>query len=85
MEPKTRMKQNIAKVVVVPIESEDVQNTVAQLPRHPDDAQIIAVQLKKKLEYKNSHLSQYIRPSIILKALTYFKEFGNVLLHPSFW
>lgn len=76
--PKTRMKQNIAKVVVVPIESEDVQNTVAQLPRHPDDAQIIAVQLKRKLEYKNSHLSQYIRPSIILKALTYFKEIGNV-------
>ena len=76
--PKTRMKQNIAKVVIVPIESEDVQNTVAQLPRHPDDAQIIAVQLKRKLEYKNSHLSQYIRPSIILKALTYFKEIGNV-------
>ena len=62
--PKTRMKSNFAKIVIVPLESEDVQNTVAQLPRHPDDAQIIAVQLKKKLEYKNSHLSQYIRPNI---------------------
>ena len=39
-----------------------VSKTVTLLPRHPDDANIVAVQLKRKLEMKTSHLSEYIRP-----------------------
>ena len=72
------MKSNFDKVISVPIECEDVTKTVAQLPRHPDEAEIVAVQLKRRLQLKNSHLQEYIRPQIIIKALQTLKEkFSN--------
>ena len=73
-----RMKSNFDKVISVPIECDDVSKTVAQLPRHPDDAEIVAVQLKRRLQLKNSHLQEYIRPQVVLKALQTLKEkFAN--------
>ena len=72
------MKSNFDKVISVPIECDDVSKTVAQLPRHPDDAEIVAVQLKRRLQLKNSHLQEYIRPQVVLKALQTLKEkFAN--------
>ena len=72
------MKSNFDKVISVPIESEDVTKTVAQLPRHPDDSHIVAVQLKRRLQLKNSHLQEYIRPQAVIKALQALKEkFAN--------
>ena len=72
------MKSNFDKVISVPIECDDVSKTVAQLPRHPDDAEIVAVQLKRRLQLKNSHLQEYIRPQVIIKALQTLKEkFSN--------
>ena len=50
------------RVINVPIDSGTVSKTVTLLPRHPDDANIVAVQLKRKLEMKTSHLSEYIWP-----------------------
>ena len=77
--PKSGMKLNTGKLALVPLGSEDVHKTVSQLPRHPDDAQmLIAVQLKRKLEFKHSHLSEYIRPDTILQYLQYLKQIGNV-------
>ena len=75
--PKMGMKCNIDQVIRVPIECPDVSKTVSQLPRHPDDASIVAVQLKRRLHVKNSHLSQYIRPKVVLKALKALKACGN--------
>ena len=72
------MKSNFDKVISVPIECEDVTKTVAQLPRHPDDSHIVAVQLKRRLQLKNSHLQEYIRPQAVIKALQALKEkFAN--------
>ena len=72
------MKSNFDKVISVPIESEDVAKTVAKLPRHPEDAEIVAVQLKRRLQLKNSHLQEYIRPQAVIKALQALKEkFAN--------
>ena len=72
------MKSNFDKVISVPIECDDVIKSVAQLPRHPDDAEIVAVQLKRRLQLKNSHLQEYIRPQTIIKALQTLKEtFSN--------
>ena len=67
------MKSNFDKVISVPIECDDVSKTVAQLPRHPDDAEIVAVQLKRRLQLKNSHLQEYIRPQSVIKALQALK------------
>ena len=72
------MKSNFDKVISVPIECDDVTKTVAQLPRHPEDAEIVAVQLKRRLQLKNSHLQEYIRPQKIIKALQSLKgPFSN--------
>ena len=50
---------------------------VSMLPRHPDDAEIVAVKLKRKLEYKSVHLQEFIRPKTVIKALEKLKESGN--------
>ena len=54
-----------------------VSKSITTLPRHPDDAHLVAVQLKRKVEYKNSHLEGFIRPNVIIKALKTLKERGN--------
>ena len=47
------------------------------LPRHPDDAKILAVKLKRKLEYKSAHLEEFIRPENVIAALEKLKACGN--------
>ena len=68
------MKSNFDKLISVPIESEDVTKTVTKLPRHPEDAELVAVQLKRRLQLKNSHLQEFIRPQSVIKALQTLKE-----------
>ena len=59
------------------VEEDDISRTISSFPRHPDDAKIVAVQLKRKLEMKNSHLEEYIRPAKCIKAVEKLKELGN--------
>ena len=75
--PTTRMKAMIDKVISVPIEQDDVSKTISELPRHPDEAKIVAVQLKRKLEMKNTHLAEFVRPAKCIKAVEKLKELGN--------
>ena len=75
--PKTRMKASHDNVINVPIECEDISTNILKLPRNLNDAQIIPVQLKRKVEYKTSHLEQYIRPNIVVKAVKTLKQIGN--------
>ena len=87
--PKTRMKASHDDVINVPIECEDISANILKLPRHPNDAKIVPVQLKRKLKYKNTHLVQYIRPNVVLKALKTLKKMGNkfyqdVVIHEEF-
>ena len=72
-----------------PIEEDVVSKTISALPRHPDDAKIVAVQLKRKLEMKNTHLSEYIRPEKCIKAVEKLRDLGNpfyqdVTVNPNF-
>lgn len=73
-----RMTANFDRIISVPIESDTVSKTITQLPRHPDDANIVAVQLKRKLEMKNTHLEEYIRPKQLVRALEKLKSLGNM-------
>ena len=75
--PTTRMKAMMDKVISVPIEEDVISKTISALPQHPDDAKIVAVQLKRKLQWKNSHLQEYIRPAKCIKAVQKLKELGN--------
>ena len=71
------MKANVDNVINVPIECQDISQNISKLPRKPDDAQIVAVQLKRRLQYKNSYLQEYIRPDVLKEALKTLKLLGN--------
>ena len=58
----------------MPIECKDISENVLKLPRNPDKAHLVPVQLKRRLEYKSTHLEQFIRPQLCLDALKYLKE-----------
>ena len=86
--PTSRMRANFDKVITVPIEPETIQKSVQQLPRQPDDANIVAVQLKRKLELKTAHLQEYIRPKFLVGALQYLKKnnifYQNIIIDENF-
>ena len=50
------------KIVNIPIKDDDIVNTITSLPRTPEEAGLIEVDLKRKVEYKNSHVKQLINP-----------------------
>ena len=60
-----------------PIFDQDILNTVQSFPRTPEEAGIIPVKLKRKLEYKNDHIEQYISTKKIFEALNTLKNLGN--------
>ena len=67
----------VDKIISVPIEEDDVSKTISELPRHPNKAKIVAVQLKRKLEMKNTHLQEYIRPDKCIRAVEKLKACRN--------
>ena len=75
--PKTRMRANVDRVINVPVECDDIAVTLKKLPRHPDDAKIVAVELKRRIKYQKSHLSEYIRPKFVVDAVRALKCLGN--------
>ena len=54
--------------------NEDIVNTVTKLPRTPNEAGLIEVSLKRKLEYKNPHAQQLIDPRKCFKMLELLKK-----------
>ena len=78
--PKSRWSGTHDRLVNVPVGPEDILNTVERLPRTPAEAgiiPIIPVNLKRKLEYKTTHLAQLIDTNKIFKYLKYLKEMGH--------
>ena len=64
-------------LINIPISSDDVINTVQNLPRTPEEAGLLEVKLKRKLDYKNTHQQAYIDPRKIYKALDFLKSKGH--------
>ena len=66
------------KVINVPVEEGSVINTLNQLPRTPEQAGLIEVTFKRKLEMKNSHIrGQLVNPDKLYKVLDNLKSAGN--------
>ena len=66
------------RIINVPVNDDDVLNTVSILPRTPDQAGLIEVDFKRKLEYKNSHVKgQLIDPEKLYKMLDHLRARGN--------
>ena len=75
--PKSRMAACKDRLINIPISSNDVINTLKNLPRTPQEAGLLEVKLKRKLEYKNTHQQAYIDPKKIYKALEFLKSTGH--------
>ena len=65
------------RTVNIPIFESDIISTIESLPRTPDEAGIIPVNLKRKAGYKNTHLTQYVSVTKLIKALETMKLLGN--------
>ena len=75
--PKSRWTALKDRLINIPINDDDIMNTLEQMPRTPKDAGLIGVALKRKKEYKNSHKHQLIDPSKLFKMLDKLKRSGN--------
>ena len=76
--PKSRWTALKDKVINVPVHNEDVINTVTRLPRTPAEAGLIEVELKRKIEYKTTHVKQLINPQKCYNMLRLLKKSGNI-------
>ena len=65
------------QMVHIPLTDEDIANTLSLLPRTPNEAGIVPIQLKRKLNFKNSHLKEYISVDKIKKALITLRNLGH--------
>ena len=75
--PKSRWTALSDKVINVPINDQDIIETVDRLPKTPKEARLVGVSLKRKLEYKNPHKRQLVDPRKIMEMLKLLKESGN--------
>ena len=75
--PKSRWPAMKDRTVNIPIFEADVLKTVEALPRTPSEAGIIPVNLKRRMQYKQTHKTQYVSVPKILKALETLKNLGN--------
>ena len=71
--PKSRWSGTHDRLVNIPMEEQDIVNTLTSLPRTPAEAGILAVGLKRKLEYKTTHLQQLIDVKKIYDYLHFLK------------
>ena len=67
----------IDRVINVPLHDEDVSKTISSLPRSLEDAAIVDVQFKRKVDMKNTHHHAFVSPSKLLKALRKLKGLNN--------
>ena len=75
--PKSRWSATKDKIVNVPINDQDIVDTMDRLPRTPDEAGLICMELKRKLEYKNIHKTEYISVAKVEAALNTLYDLGH--------
>ena len=75
--PSSRWSGLKDKQVNIPISSTKINDTLEKLPRTPNSAGLIGVQLKRKLEYKNNHKHQLINPQKLFLFIDKAKEMNN--------
>ena len=75
--PRSRWTALKDRIINVPIRSEAINETIKMLPRTPNEAGLIGLELKRKIEMKNNHKKQLINPAKIFKWIQRLKESGN--------
>ena len=78
MLPTSRYTGNKDKIINVPVPEGSALNTINSMPRTPNEAGLIGVEIKRKLEHKNTHLKgQMVNVVKIYKAIDHLKKAGN--------
>ena len=67
--PRSRMAASKGRMVSIPIQPEDIFNTMKQMPRLPTEAGVVPVMLKRKKIYKGAEKRELIRPEVIFLSL----------------
>ena len=75
--PKSRMPGVKDRIVNVPMREEDISKTIHSLPRTQNASGMVAVKWKRKMEMKNCHMEEYVRPSRLIEAVKKLKDIGN--------
>ena len=75
--PKSRWTALKDRLINVPVQNNDILNTLEQMPRTPKEAGLIGVALKRRKEYVNTHKHQLIDPDKLFRMLRKLKEHGN--------
>ena len=75
--PRSRWTGLKDRIINVPIAEESMMNTLVQLPRTPNEAALVGISLKRKLDMKNVHKKQLINPNRIFKVLHKLKTKGS--------
>ena len=75
--PKSRWTALKDKVINIPVQNDNVLNTMTQLPMTPNEAGLIEVDFKRKVEHENSHKKQMVNPKKCFKMLEMLKKSKN--------
>ena len=76
--PKSRWTGTKDKIINVPIPEDSILNTIKSLPRTPNEAGLIGVEIKRKLSFRNTYLNaQMVNPVKIYNAMRHLQTKGN--------
>ncbi len=71
------IKDNVVNVPVTDNDLEKTLSSISSLPRDPNDAGLIAVQLKRKISFKNVVTESFVNPKKLIAALELLKNVGH--------
>ena len=74
---KTGMPKIKRKVVLVPMEEQDVSTTLTALPREVDESELVFVEFKRMQGMKHAYNAAFIRAEAPVKAVRKLIELGN--------
>ena len=75
--PTSRWHSTKDQTVNVPIDDDTIRETldkIKKFPRMPNEAGLIPIDLKRKVEYKNTHKHAYVNPDKMIKAAKWLKQ-----------
>ena len=76
--PTSRYTGLTDKIINVPVTEASIINTILSLPRTPNEAGLIGVEIKRKLSYTNTHMkAKLISTKNLFAAMDYLKKSGN--------
>ena len=75
--PKSQMSAFKDRLVNITISINDVSNTIKSLPRTPSEAGIVFIKFKRKHNFKNTHIQEFVSVPNLKKAIIDLRNLGH--------